>query len=156
MKLRPSYVVNPDDLQCLAPGELLNGEVIEACLRVIERRSLCSDQMLSVRAFDSFFFRSWTKGGYNSTKGRAKDTNLFDYDKLLFPLHIPGGSDGTGGETKQRVGHWALIVVCPKQKTMTAFDSLGHDYPDLKTEILAFLRQQKKRKSLNSAWRDEY
>lgn len=136
MALRPLLRVSPEDLKCLEPEGLINGEVIDACLRVLERRSLCSDNIPKMRAFDTYFFSAWDSGKYQATRGRVKQICIFTYDLLVFPIHDPCPPNG----------HWSLVAVWLRKKTMVAYDSLGRDYPNRKTDILAFLRAEAKEK----------
>ncbi|KAG8246620.1 SUMO1 sentrin specific peptidase 1 [Homalodisca vitripennis] len=104
----------PCDSERIFPGQLLNGEVISAYLRLLERRNAMDHNLPNVLALDSYFFTVLKRSGHERARGHHRDQDLLDYEIILVPVH----------EELADVGHWWLLVVEPRKATISAYDSL--------------------------------
>jgi Ulp1 family protease len=129
--LRPVIKLASPDLHGLLNNELVDGVVVSAYFRLIERRSRYYLELPCVWAFDTIFMQDWLRGGIQATRARIQDINIFKEDLLLFPIHLPNVS---------AVGHWALLVVNVRQKIIQAYDSVHLPRFQEMTEVLKFLR----------------
>jgi len=150
--LRRLGTIDASDIATLQPGKPVNGDVINAFLRIVERRSVCCDQMPLVFAFDSRFFVRWDEGKnlnekYENTKYRSRDiVRLCDYDLIMFPLH---------DTTTSLADHWALIVVHVRQKMIVAYDSLEREHEQRCKDVFTFLDMDVRAKNPGSGRLDE-
>jgi len=101
------------------------------------------------RAYSSQFFVKAVddddRFSYDQVKRWSKKKNIFeDYDLIFFPLNKAGC-------------HWALIVVDPKSKTITAYDSGGGSSVREMKIVLKYLKAEYKAQnggqSLPNGWR---
>ncbi|KAG8287576.1 Sentrin-specific protease 2 [Homalodisca vitripennis] len=127
--LRPVLQPSSGELDCLFPGQRINGDVINAYMRLLERRSIFYATVPVTYSVDTYFFETWERGGYDRVKSAFKGINLFSRDLILFPLHL---RDYEGG-------HWALIAVKPKLNLIRSLDSLGHPRTKEMRVILEFM-----------------
>ncbi|XP_046674692.1 sentrin-specific protease 1-like [Homalodisca vitripennis] len=104
----------PCDSERLFPGQLLNGEVISAYLRLLERRNAMDYNLPNVLALDSYFFTVLKRSGHERARDHHRDQDLLDYEIILVPVH----------EELVDVGHWWFLVVEPRKATISAYDSL--------------------------------
>ncbi|XP_054259378.1 uncharacterized protein LOC128984118 [Macrosteles quadrilineatus] len=124
-QLRPIEDVASKDTECLFPGRLVNGEVINAFLRLVERRSCNRPSLPHVMALNTYFFPALKacparqREGFDRIQRRHKNLNLLDFDIILVPVHEP---------RLGREGHWWLMVADIRTKTISAYDSVtGRD-----------------------------
>lgn len=128
--MRSKILVEEESLQCLQPGRHINGTVLEAYLRQLERRSIrFPSEMVQILAMDTFIFQDIDANRHGRIIKRWKRINPFLADIVFFPLHIKG-----------TVGHWALIVVRPKIGKIEAFDSLHLLHKMRVTQVYHVLR----------------
>lgn len=119
--LRPVEEVSSTNQQCLFPGELVNGDVISAYFRLIERRSCNRPQLPHTIAVSSYFFTLLRTSlanrgaGFERARRHHKGLNLLDFDLVLIPVHEP---------LVGRSGHWWLVVVDTRTNTISAYDSV--------------------------------
>ncbi|KAG8257572.1 SUMO1 sentrin specific peptidase 1 [Homalodisca vitripennis] len=115
----------PCDSERLFPRQLLNGEVISAYLRLLERRNAMDYDLPNVLALDSYFFTVLKRSGHERARGHHRDQDLLDYEIILVPVH----------EVLADVGHWWHLVVEPRKATISAYDSLkGRNHKPVKKE----------------------
>lgn len=115
-RLRPALKLSLEETTCLQPGRPLDGVVITAYLRLLERRSLLVPTAPTIWAFDTMFMTALKRDGYTVLTGRLEQVDIWAKDFLLFPTHLSYGA-----------GHWCLIVIDIKGHRIRAYDSLGID-----------------------------
>ncbi|KAG8312823.1 SUMO1 sentrin specific peptidase 1 [Homalodisca vitripennis] len=126
----------PCDSERLFPGQLLNGEVISAYLRLLERRNAMDHNLPNVLALDSYFFTVLKRSGHERARGHHRDQDLWDYEKILVPVH----------EEMADVGHWWLLVVEPRKETISAYDSLkGRNHKPAMDLLREYLKKEEMR-----------
>ncbi|XP_046685194.1 sentrin-specific protease 1-like [Homalodisca vitripennis] len=126
----------PCDSERLFPGQLLNGEVISAYLRLLERRNAMDHNLPNVLALDSYFFTVLKRSGHERARGHHRDQDLWDYEKILVPVH----------EELADVGHWWLLVVEPRKETISAYDSLkGRNHKPAMDLLREYLKKEEMR-----------
>ena len=120
------------DFQRIPQPRLFNNILLNGYFHLIESRSK-SENFPSVKAFDCLFFPVLFSQGYEKALEKwPRHINLFEYEILLIPIHIPGVS----------CDHWALIVVFTKLGIVEYFDSVyGEDMPRLET-VVNFLHKE--------------
>jgi sentrin-specific protease 1 len=106
-------------IRCLKPETWLNDEVINFYMQLLTDR----DELLSKRYsgrrrshfFNTFFVERLLKTDneytYNNVKRWSKKIDIFELDKIFFPINIDNS-------------HWSLAVVYPQLKQIQYFDSL--------------------------------
>jgi len=107
----------------------LDDQVVNAFLRVVERRNSLTSSAWSVFGFDSFFHTAWTQGGYNRVRRWTKGVNIFERDLVVFPINL------------KEEFHWVLVAVWPKSQWIKAYDSLGKPRKDLTLDIMNYLEE---------------
>ncbi|KAG8329572.1 SUMO1 sentrin specific peptidase 1 [Homalodisca vitripennis] len=126
----------PCDSERLFPGQLLNGEVISAYLRLLERRNAMDHNLPNVLALDSYFFTVLKRSGHERARGHQRDLDLWNYEKILLPVH----------EKLADVGHWWLLVVEPRKETISAYDSLkGRNHKPAMDLLREYLKKEEMR-----------
>lgn len=111
--IRPLITLCPAEMDCLHPGCSLNPHVINAFLRLIERRSRFYIGLPSVFAFPVNFFQEWADGGFERTRSLTAGMDVLTHSLLLFPVLL-SGEDGKG--------LWAIVVCRPGSATIGAYD----------------------------------
>ncbi|XP_046687137.1 sentrin-specific protease 1-like [Homalodisca vitripennis] len=125
----------PCDSERLFPGQLLNGEVISAYLRLLERWNAMDHNLPNVLALDSYFFTVLKRSGHERARGHHRDQDLWDYEKILV-VH----------EELADVGHWWLLVVEPRKETISAYDSLkGRNHKPAMDLLREYLKKEEMR-----------
>lgn len=124
----------------------LNGIVVNAYLRLIERRSRFDKRLPSVLAIDSFFFEAWVTGhrSFDTVRSRFVGVDIAKLNMILIPAHVAGNP-----------GHYFLIVIRPDFKEINVFDSLGHSRWDALAEMMYFLEAYHRDRKLpfdTAAW----
>lgn len=121
----------------LLPKQNVNDQVINAYLRLIERRNWAFSALLPrVWSYDTLLWEMLEQSR-SSAFGPSKIINPFDMDLLLFPRNIHHGG----------CYHWVLIAAWPQLKRIVTFDSLGYSYFRLQEEVLHFLAQEAERRN---------
>ncbi|KAM0673487.1 SUMO1 sentrin specific peptidase 1 [Gurleya vavrai] len=64
-----------------------------------------------IYVFTTYFFLQINKKGFEGVKKWTEKINIFDYKKLIIPVHIPG--------------HWIFILVDTLGRAITPYDPLG-------------------------------
>lgn len=143
-KLRPPHSLENELIETLIPGKHLKGDVIDAYLRIVERRSFCTVDLPTVFCFDNYFFQSLDSWGYQFAQNRTTHVNIFNVDILFFPTFVKFSG--------KEIGHWVLLVVHPKKFNITIFDSCGDKFLDLYQNrfqsVFDFLQQEAKKKQI--------
>lgn len=106
-------------LVCLKPNTWLNDEVINFYMNMLIERdnSLCEKfpGRRKSHFFNSFFverlLKTDKKYNYNNVKRWSKKFDIFELDKVFFPINIDNM-------------HWTLAVVYPQLKEIHYFDSM--------------------------------
>uniref|UniRef100_A0A915D3F9 NAD(+) kinase n=1 Tax=Ditylenchus dipsaci TaxID=166011 RepID=A0A915D3F9_9BILA len=114
------------DLDKLEPGQCLNDDIINYYLQLVAERS-------SGKAFalSSLLYTQLADKGTSSVTKWTKDVDLFSFDVLLLPIHLPG--------------HWTLAVVLNKHKRIDYYDSMGgNGAKHMEQDILAQIDQTHK------------
>ncbi|XP_073994756.1 sentrin-specific protease 1-like [Rhodnius prolixus] len=99
------------DLDTLQGHNLLNDEIIDFYLKMISERSKTEDHLPKVFSFSCFFYQILIRYGYEAVKSWTEYTNIFLFDMLMIPIHMPN--------------HWCLVIVDFKKKLISYYDSLG-------------------------------
>lgn len=74
--------------------------------------SIPSETVLpSVYFFNTFFMKKLNECGFDGVKRWARKINIFDFDLILVPIHLPD--------------HWTLAVIFIKKRAIHYYDSLG-------------------------------
>uniref|UniRef100_A0A915DPH5 Ubiquitin-like protease family profile domain-containing protein n=1 Tax=Ditylenchus dipsaci TaxID=166011 RepID=A0A915DPH5_9BILA len=94
------------DLNKLEPGQCLNDDIINYYLQLVAERS--SEKVF---ALSSLLYTQLVDKGPSSVLKWTKDVDLFFFDVLLLPIHLPG--------------HWTLAVVLNRRKRIDYYDSMG-------------------------------
>jgi len=105
--------IHVSDLASLAPGQWLNDEIVNFCVKTIEDKA-----RKRYFFFNSFFYSllSVQGTGYNYSRVQkwSKKVDLLSLDKIFVPVHL-----GT---------HWCLAVIDILAKEFCYYDSLlGHN-----------------------------
>lgn len=109
--VRPPIELFEEDFDTLGTGCLVNGMVVNAFLRLIERRSMFYHQLPRVLAVSSALLPSWSRGDLTTNDVLAAGAGLDRAKIILFPLHLPQLGP---------YGHWALLFASLKEGTVTA------------------------------------
>src|SRR5436190_12636646 len=109
MPLMDKVVITMTGLLTLWPGQRLNDEIIYAWLQCLQLHS--KDRMLAI---DTFFMYYLKQGRMGMVLNKFRDTNPFDFEVVLVPLNLSEG-----------VGHWVLISIHIRNKTIECFDPMG-------------------------------
>jgi sentrin-specific protease 1 len=121
--------ITREQMQCLAPMEWINSDVINAYLVLLKQREArASCSKVTCHFFDSFFYRCLVVNNQYAFREWTSflPYSILDCDRIFFPIHhVEMGEDC----------HWALAMVDLKQKRLEYFDSLSFERP----EILRFL-----------------
>lgn len=146
--VRRRLAVLPEDLLSLQPGCPVQGQVINAFFRLIERRSVFYRGSLpSVWALDTRFLIDWQLGRIEEPEHfRALGLHLLNFEYVLIPVHLPDCGPN---------GHWSLVVVRPLRLEIRAYDSIRLPRDLEMKAVLDFLRryaQVQARPFLSDAW----
>lgn len=113
--------LSPRELQCLAPRQWLNDEVINVYFQILagENARFQADPRSSgsvprIAVFNSFFYSRLCSQGYSAVQRwtRRWKRPLLDLDTVLFPINV--------GNT-----HWTLGVIDVAESTVSYLDSMG-------------------------------
>lgn len=127
--LRPLIPLNTGDYSTLFPGCMLNAQIVDAHLRLIERRSEYYSELPKVRSFSALDLDNWMRGDFSSVY--FDEANVFERDILLFPHMVKDGWSKW---------HWALVVCRPKDHTVYTYDPLrGTGSEDEPRAVLNYL-----------------
>ncbi|KAJ3444038.1 deneddylase 1 isoform c-related [Anaeramoeba flamelloides] len=97
--------------KCLRYGGWLEDVVINFYLNLINERSQRIKSYPKIYCFNSFFYESYSKNGYQRVRRYTRKVDLFEYDLILIPFHL--GS------------HWTLGVIDSKRKIFRYLDSMS-------------------------------
>ena len=103
----PYIQLHRRDIVRLRDHELLNDELINS-FSVLMSRTLPSSSTCYI--FNTFFLAVLKVGGYNRVKRWVSKIKLFDFERLLIPVHHDG--------------HWTLILVEIKPRRIEYYDSM--------------------------------
>ena len=91
-------VINGMDVNTLKPKECLNDSIINFWLKWLITPRSPDDAQTSIYAFSTHFLSGVLSNGYNESLQRwLKKVNIFQYQMLLFPVHLGF--------------HWSIIAV---------------------------------------------
>uniref|UniRef100_A0A915DMI0 Ubiquitin-like protease family profile domain-containing protein n=1 Tax=Ditylenchus dipsaci TaxID=166011 RepID=A0A915DMI0_9BILA len=124
-----------EDLERLQPGECLNDAIINSYLDFVVKRSESSPLLPTAFAFDTHFYTELEQKGMVDLKKWTKKLDVFAYDILIVPIH--------------QTGHWALVIVDLRRKTISYYDSLLGDGANTLRIIRKFLEQTEKPENTN-------
>ncbi|CAD5210504.1 unnamed protein product [Bursaphelenchus okinawaensis] len=105
--------VTRKDLMTLAPGTWLNDEIVNFYFSLIAERSKTSKIYPKVYCFNTFFFPTLCRRGYDGIKRWTKNVNIFENDLVIFPIHLGC--------------HWCLAAYDCNTTTLRFLDSMGSD-----------------------------
>nr|GMC53720.1 ubiquitin-like-specific protease ESD4 [Ipomoea batatas] len=140
-------------LQCLKPGAWLNDEVINVYLGLLKEREKQEPQkFLRCHFFNTFFYKSLTRGGYNYksvrrwTSQRKLGYCLLECNKIFVPIH--------------KEVHWCLAVINKKDEKFQYLDSLRGKDPCVMPILAKYFVDEVKDKSGKlidvSSWEQEF
>ena len=139
--------ISKEDLDTLY--HWLNDEVINFYLNMIMARSKENENLPNVHAFNTFFYDSFSTGGYANVKSRTRKIDLFSKDILFVPINYKD----------PRNEHWALAVIRLKKDSVYGpgvyyYDSLGRENTKVLKDLLNYLESEhmdKKKKLLDTS-----
>ncbi|XP_054260141.1 uncharacterized protein LOC128984798 [Macrosteles quadrilineatus] len=102
-------------------------DMVNAYLRLLERRSLLAPTPPTIWSFASFFLVAWRHGGFARVERWTGEQNILDRDVILFPVLL---------EAEFR---WVLASAFPKIMEIHIYDSLRRSRPKLAKEIQSYL-----------------
>ncbi|OMH82927.1 Sentrin-specific protease [Zancudomyces culisetae] len=106
-----NVVVEPRDLKTLVDRNWLNDEVVNYYMQLIMARcNQAPNKYPSVFAFNTFFYPTLLRNGYEKVRRWTKKTDIFKTDFVLIPVHLGN--------------HWCCCVVDVKKKTIFYYDSM--------------------------------
>ncbi|KAG8267566.1 SUMO1 sentrin specific peptidase 1 [Homalodisca vitripennis] len=115
----------PCDSERLFPGQLLNGEVILAYLRLLERQNAMDHNLPNVLALDSYFFTVLKRSGHERARGHHRDQDLW------------------GGIMRKSS---APYMRKPRKETISAYDSLkGRNHKPAMDLLREYLKKEEMR-----------
>ncbi|XP_043286871.1 sentrin-specific protease 1-like [Venturia canescens] len=114
--------IKKEDLETLDEGKCLNDEIINSYLDLICKRETFGQR---VYGMNSFFFPRLYVNGYPAIKRWTKKVNLFEFEKVMVPIHLGH--------------HWCLAVIDLKKKTISYYDSLGGENPQYLENLFQYL-----------------
>ena len=85
----------------------MNDNIIEFYLKYIEHRVVLKESVDQFYFFNTFFFKTFSKGGYDKVKKWTRNVDIFSKKYILIPINDKL--------------HWSLAIICnplsaPKQK----------------------------------------
>jgi sentrin-specific protease 1 len=122
---KPGHRLTGKDMKTLKPGSWLNDIVMSAYFALIEERSV-TDKQRPVTILSSLTSASLLKLGYEKFKLRKRYVNIFDYDTVLCPIHLPR--------------HWTLGIIDNDIETIIFLNSLGEEKPEIMRTLDDFVR----------------
>ncbi|KTW30821.1 hypothetical protein T552_00532 [Pneumocystis carinii B80] len=105
--------ITPHDIRTLRDKEWLNDEIINFYIALISERAKTTPKGPKVYAFNTFFYTTLEKKGYQGVRRwtkRAK-VNILEQDYVLIPIHL-----GI---------HWCMSIINFKKKRFEYWDSLN-------------------------------
>ncbi|XP_043271898.1 sentrin-specific protease 1-like [Venturia canescens] len=128
-----------EDLETLQEKKWLNDEIINSYLDL-----LSEDETLGHRIYgmNSFFFPRLHISGYQAIKRWTKKINLFEFDKVIVPIHLGH--------------HWCLAVINFGNKTIKYYDSLGGENRQYLEELLQYLMLEASKKGQRDFNKEEW
>lgn len=91
-------------------------------------------------AFNTFFYPKLMSSGHSGLKRWTRKVDLFQQDIILIPVHL-----GL---------HWCLATVCPKEKAIRYYDSMGGRNQDCLNGLKRYMEAEsveKKKTSLDTS-----
>lgn len=82
---------------------------------MIAHRNRSTEGLPKIHVFNTFFYRSFVTNGYAGVRSWTQNTNIFENDILLVPIHDPTG-----------IGHWSVAAVFNQEKEIRLYDSLDN------------------------------
>ncbi|KIJ30660.1 hypothetical protein M422DRAFT_53656 [Sphaerobolus stellatus SS14] len=88
------------DLECLEEEVWWNDRMVDYALSLWFDRFLLSETAASksTRVYTTHFYNTYTKDGYEGVTRWTRRHNPFDYDNIVFPVHLGN--------------HWVSIIIC--------------------------------------------
>jgi hypothetical protein len=83
---RDALVITRDDVTRLAPTQFLNDTLIDFYLRYLHTELIPLAQRTRFHFFNSFFYKTLSRGGYARVKNWTKHIDIFSFDFLLIPI----------------------------------------------------------------------
>lgn len=119
-----------NDMQTLlgsCEDEWLNDNIINCYMSLIVEQSSESGR-LNVFAMSTFFYHFLSKFGYASVQRWTKRVDIFSFDIIAIPIHLPG--------------HWAMVVVDCANTTGTYYDSMNRKMHSILKVIEQYLEDE--------------
>ena len=134
LALNPEFVISEvkkipitvADLKKLCPDKHLNDELINNYLNLILTESKEKPNCPKVFTHYTYFYDKYREEGFEAVKRWTRTKNIFDFDIVLFPIHIPG--------------HWALVSVDMRNKKISYLDSYYDGGKSVLKTILKYLK----------------
>ncbi|QSL64239.1 hypothetical protein MERGE_000394 [Pneumocystis wakefieldiae] len=105
--------ITPHDIRTLRDKEWLNDEIINFYIALISERAKATPKGPKVYAFNTFFYTTLEKKGYQGVQrwARRAKVNILEQDYVLIPIHL-----GV---------HWCMSIINFKKKRFEYWDSLN-------------------------------
>lgn len=109
--------VTRGEISSLKPGSWIDGQIINAYLSLIERRSQ-AEHLPSVCCLDVSFVDIMRVAGSQAAKDVFKTAHIADYEIILIPFMVAGV-------------HWCLTAVDVPKKEVSFYNSIEGKYDDV-------------------------
>lgn len=126
-------------MTCLRPCTWLNDEVVNFYMHMLKERdtSLCElhpNERTPSHFFNSFFMQKlleFSKTGYDysQVKRWTKKVDLFEMDKVFFPINISNS-------------HWTMLVVFMKKRKIQYYDSMAASGRKYLEAIMRYIKDE--------------
>ncbi|KAJ3041785.1 hypothetical protein HDV00_008675 [Rhizophlyctis rosea] len=129
-KIGPNPITRKDVLT-LRDGQWLNDEVINGWMNMISERAKKDEPRYGkVWCFNTYFYeRLSSDKGYGAVKSWSKKNNFFEWDFVLFPVHVHGN-------------HWIACVLDMKHKSIELYDSFRGGHSDVIKNVKMWLENE--------------
>eukprot|EP01116_Phalansterium_solitarium_P011287 TRINITY_DN2691_c0_g1_i1.p1 TRINITY_DN2691_c0_g1~~TRINITY_DN2691_c0_g1_i1.p1 ORF type:complete len:706 (-),score=239.45 TRINITY_DN2691_c0_g1_i1:161-2278(-) len=123
-----------EDMWRLRDGQWLNDEVINFYMTLLSENSkAAAGDLPRVYCFNTFFYSMLAKHGHSRVAKWTRKVNLFEYDKLIIPIH--------------KDVHWTLGVINFKDKRFEYLDSMYSRFDSCFQVMRKYLQDEAKAKS---------
>lgn len=117
-----------EDILTLQPEGLLNDNIINFYMKLLMKRGE-RFPYLKVYAFDTRFVEK-LYGGYKNVQRWTKNVDIFDYDIIAIPVHIPS------------IQHWCMAICNMMFKTINYYNSMGQPNDRLLDRLIYYLHKE--------------
>ncbi|KAI9349582.1 hypothetical protein BDR26DRAFT_852393 [Obelidium mucronatum] len=118
------------DIRTLLPGTWLNDEIINFYGQMLMERSQRNPrgEYPKIHFFNTFFYSTLQKSGYNSIKRWSKKFDIFALDMVIIPVHLGM--------------HWCCSVINFRDKRIEYYDSLHGNNEELFRHYRDYLEKE--------------